>query len=104
MLLEEMVVYRAWYNEFDPGYILETSAGEVSCSSFGELQSRMARAEVVFQTAPSADEGRLYIRVRATVIPRKLSPPFTLLEPFYPRNHMTDGWKERTIIGRQGDS
>jgi len=104
MLLEEMVVYRAWYDEFDAGYILETSAGEVPCSSFEELQSRLAGAEVVFCTAPSADEGRLYIRVRATVIPRKLSPPFTLLEPFYPENHITDGWKERTIIGRMGDS
>ncbi|MDY7029491.1 MAG: hypothetical protein SVR04_14465 [Spirochaetota bacterium] len=94
MLAESSVVYRIRYDELNTGYILNSGDEELFFYSFEELREKIRRARISFARPVSVETENLYTRIRATIIPRKLVAPFTLLEPFLGSRRIREEWKE----------
>jgi hypothetical protein len=94
MLAESSVVYRIRYDELNTGYILNSGDEELFFYSFEELREKIRRARISFARPASVEAENLYTRIRATIIPRKLVAPFTLLEPFLGSRRIREEWKE----------
>lgn len=104
MIAEKTVTCSVRYDEFCSAYVLTTSGTETFCSTFEEIMGKLKSVHVSFERKTNTASEHMYTRIRTTLVPRKLTAPFTLLEPFFNRDHVREGWKEFRFAPVSGSS